>query len=408
VSVILVSGAIANKSHQGGEAWVRMSWATGLRRLGFDVYFVEQIAGATCVDSAGSPAPFHDCDNRIYFDEVMRQFGFAGRSALISNDGESCLGMDWDRLLEIARSTELLVNISGHLSLDRLTERVRRKAYVDIDPGFTQFWHADRRGQFRIAPHDHYFTIGENIGRSDCPIPTGGLPWKPVRQPVVLDDWPISRAGNRARFTTVANWRGPFGPVQIGERTFGLKVHEFRKYLSLPRLAAQRCAACGAGLAPEFELALNIHPGDARDLAALQESGWRISNPARLAGSPKAFGEFVRNSGAEFSVAQGIYVETRSGWFSDRTVRYLASGKPALVQETGFARNLPTGEGLIGFSSPDEAAEGAARIMRDYEAHASAARTIAEDCFDSDKVLRPFLSEVGLGDELRRPQRATS
>jgi hypothetical protein len=146
-----------------------------------------------------------------------------------------------------------------------------------------------------------------------------------------------------------------------------------------------------------FEIALDIHPGDARDRAALEEHGWRLTDPREAAGDPDAFRRFVQASGAEFSVAQGVYVDTHSGWFSDRTVRYLASGKPALVQETGFSDRLPSGEGLIPFRTPDEAAAGARRILQDYEAHSQAARRLAESHFASDRILARFVNDAGLG-----------
>ena len=400
--VVIVGGALANKPHNGGEAWVRMSWAAGLRRLGFDVYFVEQIAAASCTDAAGHPAAAGASAQRRYFDDVTRAFGLADRSALVVTGGGGsgaetvCAGVPWDALLRAASGCELLVNISGHLTCRPLLDRVRRRAYVDIDPGFTQFWHADPATPFEVAGHDHYFTIGENIGDADCPIPTAGVAWQTVRQPVVLDDWPVVPAPRPNRFTTVASWRGAFGPVDFGGRRFGLKVHEFRKVLDLPgRLGGTTPAVYRT--AAEFELALAIHPADAADLAALERNHWRVVSPAAVAADPAAFRDYVQGSGAEFSVAQGIYVDTNSGWFSDRTVRYLAAGRPALVQQTGFAGHLPTGEGLLAFATADEAAAGAESILRDYDRHAQAARAIAAEFFDSDRVLGRFLAAAGVG-----------
>jgi hypothetical protein len=291
-------------------------------------------------------------------------------------------GLVWRELIDVCESAELLINISGHLTLPELVGRFRRTAFVDIDPGFTQFWHAD--GTSPVRPHDYYFTIGENIGAADCPIPTGGLPWRPARQPVVLDDWPMTPCPRPpVRFTTVANWRGPFGRVQFGGRSYGLKLHEFRKCIDLPR----RCPAL-------FELALDIHPAEVSDLALLRDHGWTLTDPANAAGSPGAFRSYVQNSSAEFSVAQGIYVESNSGWFSDRTTRYLASGRPALVQDTGFSRHLPCGEGLVPFRTVEEAAAGAEQIVRNYDRHCAAARAVAAKCFDARVVLRRFLDDT--------------
>jgi len=389
--VIIVGGALANKYRNGGGTWERMSWVVGLRRLGCDVWFVEQIAPRACVDATGAAASFANSVNLAWFRSVTEWFGVSDRAALIYDGGAECAGAAWTQLLEIAESADLLVNLSGHLSLAPLLDRIHCKAYLDVDPGFTQFWHADPDTPFQLGGYDFYFTIGENIGSPDCVIPTGGIQWRPIRQPVVLQDWPVTPAQNARRFTTVASWRGAFGPVQFDGRTYGLKVHEFRKHLALPRrVAASRARGT------TFEVALDIDSGDARDLAALHENGWLITDPRAVAGDAATFRRYVQESGAEFSVAQGIYSQTNSGWFSDRTVRYLASGKPVLVQETGFSRQIPASRGLVSFQTLDDAVHGAELIAADYDSHCQAARDIAEEYFDSDKVLGRLLEETGI------------
>jgi hypothetical protein len=185
--------------------------------------------------------------------------------------------------------------------------------------------------------------------------------------------------------TTVATWRPGYGSVQYGGTTYGLKLHEFRKVIELPRHAPQR-----------FELALDIHQDERDDLALLDRYGWQLVEPRQVAYSPDDFRRYIQGSGGEFSAAQGIYVETDSGWISDRTVRYLSSGKPALVQDTGFSRNLPTGEGLLAYRTLDDAVAGAHALAGDYESHATAARAFAETFFDSDEVLGRMLDEVGV------------
>jgi hypothetical protein len=385
LATILVAGALANRCANGGGAWVRLSWVRGLQRLGFDVYFVEEIRGDRCVDDSGAPAPFGGSANRAYFEHVTSRFDLAGRAALLCDGGTQSYGMGLAELLDVAARADLLVNLSGHLTLEGVRSRVRGSVFVDIDPGFTQFWHAAGDPEARLGGHDFYFTIGENIGTPGCPIPTGGLRWRPTRQPVVLPDWPVCRSGRPDRFTTVASWRGPYGPLVHDGRALGLKVHEFRKVLDLPRRVPYA-----------FEVALAIHPADGKDLRLLGANGWHVVDPRAAAADPCAFRRYVQASGAEFSVAQGVYAGTSSGWFSDRTVRYLASGKPALVQDTGFGRNLPVGEGLLAFRTVEEAAAGARAIARDYDRHCRAARALAEAYFDSDKVLGRFLDEVGV------------
>lgn len=386
MTVVIVGGAIANKARNGGEAWVRLSWVRGLERLGFDVYLLEEIAAGAGTDGEGRPRPLEESLQWRFFRSVVARFGLEGRAALWDRGAGRPLGMSAGEVRDLGRDAALLVNISGHVTLPDVFGRVPRRAYVDLDPGFTQVWAAQGLEGPRLAGHHHYFTVGERVGHPECPIPTLGLRWRPVRQPVVLEDWTPSPSEACRRLTTVASWRGAFGPVAHEGVTYGVKAHEFRKYLGLP-----------ARVEPRLEIALAIHEADAADLRALGRHGWRIVDPGGVAGDPDAFRRYVRESDGEFSVAQGIYVGMRSGWFSDRSVRYLASGKPVLLQDTGFSDRLPAGEGLVAFRTAEEAVEGARRIVADYAAHARAARRIAEEHFDSDRVLARFVDECGVG-----------
>jgi hypothetical protein len=304
---------------------------------------------------------------------------------LISAESGRGLGATACSLDELAGAADLLINISGHLTVDPLKRRFRKRVFIDQDPGYTQFWQEQGLATERLRDHEFYYTVGENIGTPACPIPTGGIEWRPLRQPVVLDEWPAVSGRGHSSFTTVGSWRGPYGRVTHEGVAYGLKAHEFRKFVSLPSVTRH-----------SFEIALALHFDDRRDLESLQTNAWKIVDPLSVASDPFAFRRYVQGSGAEFSVAQGIYVETGSGWFSDRTVRYLSSGRPALVQDTGFSRNYPTGRGLVPFRTLDEAIQGADSIVRDYDAHSRQARAIAEEFFDSDKVVAALLRDVGV------------
>jgi hypothetical protein len=385
MSLVVVSGAIANKLGNGGSVWSRLSYTLGLQRLGYQVYFVEQLDPHRCIAADGTRASWEKCANRAWFRQITRQFGLEESAALIYGNGAAVDGLNGNELTDLAGAADALINISGHLRLDYLLKCFRHKIYVDQDPGYTQFWHADGNTGAHLGGHDAYFTVGENIGTPECSIPTGGIRWRPARPPVVLAHWPVSYEGDCRRFTTIASWRGAFGPVDHSDRRYGLKAHEFRKYLEIPRLSPY-----------SFEIALSIDSGDREDFDRLRKHNWKITDPKSVAPDPEAFRRYIQTSGAEFSAAQGIYVDTGSGWFSDRTTRYLASGKPALVQETGFSRQIPSGEGLISFRTLKEAVEGAERIVRDYDRHCQAARHLAEDYFDSDKVLGRMMEEAGV------------
>jgi len=368
---IVVAGALAAKPGNAGGAWERFSYAAGFRRLGFDVLFLEEVAAVP------------DAAAVRWFDDTASFFACGGAAAIVGPGGWSH-GRDRDDVRRVLAASDLLVNLSGNLAAPDLVEAAHTTAFIDVDPGFTQIWHADPTVAYEVPRHDHYLTIGENIGTPGCPIPTGGLPWKPTRQPLLLDHWPATPAARCRRFTTIASWRGPYGPLVHDGTTYGLKVHEFRRMIDLP----SRVAAA-------FELALEIHAGEARDREALRAAGWNLVSPATAVPTPVTFRGYIQRSDAEFSVAQGIYAHAASGWFSDRSTRYLASGKPVLVQDTGLA-TIPKGEGIVTFRTLDEAAAGAEQIMGGYATHSRAARRVAEQWFASDIVLRRLLADCGI------------
>ncbi len=377
----IVSGALANKPFNGGEAWVRLSWLLGLERLGFETHFVEEISGGAGFSSGEE----HTGQGHTYFASIARDFGLVGRANLASPGNEPA-GFSGRELSELASAADLLVNISGHLRSPEILRLPKTSVYVDLDPGFTQAWHCDRRLDFSIPAHDHYVTVGTNIGAPTCSIPNCGVEWIATLPPVLLPEWPPGNAAEGPlRFTTVTTWRSPYGSVEIDGRMLGLKHHQFRRFIEMPERVPGQC----------FELALDIHSDDADDLQALRRHGWTVVDPKEAAGTPERFRAYLATSDAEFSVAQEVYTATRSGWFSDRTAAYLACGRPALVQDTGLGRRLPLGEGLVAFTTVDEAARAAARMADDWAGHGAAARAFAEAHLDSDVVLGRLLAKMG-------------
>jgi hypothetical protein len=382
--MLVLGGSIASNYLKGGIAWERLSWALGLRDLGLDVFVLDQLDRGRCVSPPGVEPGYENCLNRRYFEDVVAQFGLADSSALVTDSGEVLCGPPSSELLELVSEAEALVNVAGNVRVEELKRRARLRVYVDVDPGFTQLWLASGAPAPRIAGHDLHFTIGENVGTPKSDLPTAGVEWHHARQPVLLDEWPVSREGDANRFTTAARWRGsgPHGRIESIGLEFGEKADEFAKVIELPRRVPQT-----------FEIVLSIDPSDTDGPALLERHGWRIAEP-EVVSYPDSFRSYVQTSGAEFSVAKGVYAATRSGWFSDRTTRYLASGKPALVQDTGFGRVIPTGEGLLTFQTLEDAVQGAKRIAADYDAHAEAARRVAEEHFDSRIVMARFVDEM--------------
>ena len=381
---ILIAGSLAQRPRIGGHAWVFLQYLLGFKRLGFEVLFLDSLDRDMCCGADGHACAVEDSVQLRFFLEVMEAHGLNGSFALNINRGERTIGLSGAEVLEKARHAAFLLNVMGFLTDPGILAAVPKRVFLDIDPGFGQMWH-DLRLATVFVGHDHYVTIGENVGREDCSVPVCGLEWITTPQPVVLDSWPASGEEPRYGLTSVASWRGPFGPIEYRGKTYGLRVHEFRKFMALPKLAAER-----------FELALDIHPVETNDLAQLRDNNWTLVDPLAAAGDPAAYQEFVRGSRGEVMIAKNLYVETRGGWFSDRSICYLASGRPVLAQDTGFSRNYPTGKGLIAFTTLDEAVAGVGEIRANYRDHCRAAREIAEAYFDSDKVLSKLLGELGI------------
>lgn len=381
---VVVAGSLAQKPRQGGHTWVFLQYLLGFRRLGWDVLFLDQLEPEMCVDAAGRRCRLEESLNLRYFLDVMERFDLVGAFSLLYNRGEHAIGLPRQEVLSRAKDSVFLLNVMGFLDDEGILGCAPRRIFLDIDPGFGQMWH-DLGLAKPFQGHDAYVTIGENIGRPNCAIPTCGIDWITTRQPVVLDCWAPPARSSGGSFTSIASWRGAYGPVEYQGKTYGLRVHEFRTFAHLPRLSGR-----------PFELALDIHPAEVKDLALLQENGWSLVNPKTVAGDPCAYRAYIQGSKAEFTVAKNMYVQANSGWFSDRSICYLASGKPVLAQDTDLRRLYPTNEGLLTYSTVAQALAGVEEITRNYDYHARTARSLAEEYFDSDKVLGQLVSKLGI------------
>jgi hypothetical protein len=243
-------------------------------------------------------------------------------------------------------------------------------------------WHATGV-DVGLDGHTHHATVGQRIG-ADSPIPDCGKEWIHVLPPVALEAWPVVPTPPRDRVTTVANWRS-YGSIQSGQEHFGQKAHSFREFMGLPSMTS----------AP-LVVAINISPGDAEDRRKLLNAGWQLVDAARVASTPGAYRRFIQRSTAEIGLAKSGYVVGRTGWFSDRSAAYLATGRPVVAQDTGIGRFLSTGLGLLTARDAREAAAGIERVRRDYRLHSSAARQMAEDRLDAKVVLGGLLRSLGV------------
>jgi hypothetical protein len=378
---VVIAGALAQRPWYGGHTWVFLQYLLGFQRLGFEVMFVDRLEPGMCVDASGAPTSFRSSENLRYLDQVMERFDLSARWSLLFDGGRDVAGLDRAEVVERTRRSVLVLNVMGYLQDEDVLAAAPLRAFLDIDPGFGQMW--QELGLARpFEGHDRHITVGGRIGDPDCPIPRCGLDWVTTLPPVELSEWPPV-AGDGRRFTSVASWRGAFDPIEYEGQTYGLRVHEFRRFAELPR----RTSA-------SFEVALDIDHTDAADRERLAQNGWGLADPRTAAGDPWKYRRYVQGSSAELMIAKNLYVEARSGWFSDRSACYLASARPVLAQDTGLEGLLPSSEGLVTFSTPDEAVRGVEEIVGNYERHSRAAREIAEEHFAAERVLTRLLDEL--------------
>lgn len=367
---VVLAGAIAQLPCRGGHAWAFLQYLLGFRDLGFEVLFLDRVT--------------EDMDTRRgshYLKSVMDRFGLEDDYCLLGTNRDALVGIDRATALQRTRESLGLINVNGFLDDEEFLAAAPRRVYLDIDPGFAQMWR-ELGLHDSFVGHDVFVTIAEQIGRAGCRVPTCGLNWITTRPPVVLDLWTQATEPGGA-FTSVGSWRGPFDPVEFDGTLFGLRAHEFRKLFELPHLTGER-----------FELALDIDRAEVPDLAQFDRYGWHLHNPQVAAGSPDDYWAFVRASKAELMVAKNMYVESRSGWFSDRSACYLASGRPVVAEDTGLGGLYPLGVGLLPFRTLDDAAAAVEAVASDYPGHARAAREIAESEFASETVLESLLERA--------------
>jgi hypothetical protein len=369
----------------GGHVWLFLNWLRAFDRLGHEVWYVED-------DSAWPYDPVQktvtdDCSYAVeHIDAWMRAIGLPGRWAFRLADREGAAwGLEPAALDRLYRNSDVLLNLEGGTILREPHLAAPYRVYVETDPVIAELeLAADPDARDPFANHHAIATYGENFGATDCKVPLDGRRYVKTRQAVDLDAWPAALEPEHRLFTTVGNYRQQGDDREYeGEVYYWSKHIEWEKVLGLPGLTGQ-----------EFELAARASDEDRARLAA---HGWTVVDPLPM--SLDIFGaypDYIRRSRAEFTVAKDMNVRLRSGWFSERDACYLASGKPVVAQDTGFSNVLPTGAGLFGFSDLDSARAAVEEINADYGRHARAARELAEEHFEAERVARRLLADLGL------------
>jgi hypothetical protein len=298
---IVFAGMVAAQPHQGGATWAVLQYVLGLRRLGHRVTLVEPVRALTEATVT-------------YFSEVTRRFGLENAAALLVKGSGQTAGVPYADLLAAARHADIVLNVSGMLDGEVFDAVPGARVFLDLDPAFNQIWHAAAGVDMGLDRHDRFVTVGLALGDEQCPVPTCGREWVRTPQPIVLERWPARPPAPEGPVTTVGNFRG-YGSLEWDGRLYGQKAHSLRTLFELPER-----------IADPVLLAISVHPDERDDLSALRRHGWRLVDPQAVAGRPDDYAEFIGASKAEIGIAKSGYVHSRCGWFSDRSVCYLASG----------------------------------------------------------------------------------
>ena len=377
--LIVVLGYIV-RGPVGGMAWSDLHYVMGLTELGHEVYFIEDSGDSLwcCYDPSRNTTDINPNYGLQFAKGIFAKVGLLDRWAYYDAHGSRWMGPCADRVHEIFASADLMLDLGGVNSLRPWLLDIPIRALIDKDPLFTQVGHVKDPAKIRqAAQHTAFFSFGENFGRAGCTIPDDGIPWQPTRHPIFLDCWPATPGHPKGMLTTVMLWDS-YRTVEYQGIHYGMKSDSFQPLLDLP-----------ASVGPIFELAVG---GPTAPHSLLASKAWSTRDPLEVACDPWLYRQYIQRAKAEFTVAKHGYVVSWTGWFSERSAAYLASGRPVVTQETGFSEWLDARGGVIPFTTLEEAIAAIEDLDSRYEEHCQRAREIAVDYFDSRKVL-PFLIE---------------
>ncbi len=371
----------------GGYAWQALHFLLGFRALGCEVFFYEDTSYYADAYVPGAPAMVTaGYEHGVGFARsFLDRHGFGGAWCFWDAAADRFHGATRDAARAALTDADLVVNLGGVNLLPRAWFPRARTAYVDLDPAYTQLRlvEGDTRLRAMVEEHDVHFTLGENIGAPPCRIPTAGVGWRPLRQPIDAASWEPLPPVAGAAYTTIGKWDSAGRDVAFAGEVFGWRKRtEWLRFLELPRVTGER-----------FRIAMDVagYPDDRR---RLEDAGWEIVDPLAVSSDPEAYRAFIRESKGEFTVAKDVNVRLASGWFSDRSACYLAAGRPAVNQDTGFGRRLPVGDGLFAFRDLADAANAVRALAGDYARHCAAARALACEHFAPERVLADVLASA--------------
>ena len=374
----------------GGIAWQAVNYLVGLEKLGYEAWYVEDHGANPYDPRIGSVVM--DCDYNVGFlRKAMERHGLAGRWAYWDAINDVYHGLNREQVRSLYAEADALINLCGTTQLREEHLRCPVRIMIDTDPVYEQinYAKADPAARAYVDAHTHFFTYGANLGTPACAIPLSGVPWRPTRPPVDLELWPAATTGGDRDasfcFTTVASWDNSGKNIEFEGATYIWSKHtNFLSFIDLPQHRPGTC----------FRLAMR--PLDPAVRQQVEGNGWQLVDPGPVSADMAAYQRFITDSKGEFTVAKDIYVRPNSGWFSDRSVCYLAAGRPVVTMRTGFTEYCPVGRGLFDYTTRDEALAAVDAIESDYAAHSRAAREIAAEYFAANRVIGKLLADAGL------------
>lgn len=377
---IVVMGYVV-RGPLAGPTWHHLQYVLGLRDLGHDVWFLEDSEDyPSCYDPQRQETTVDARYGLAFAARVFDRAGVGERWAYHDAHTGRWYGPAGGRMKAVARDADVLINVSGINPVRPWLQDIPCRVLIDTDPVFTQIdCIEDAAKRARALEHQHFFTFGECVGRPSCSMPDDGLPWRPTRQPVALHAWPVAPPRSGGLYTTVMLWDS-YDPREYRGRHYGMKALSMEAVFDFPLRLGRR-----------FELTLG---GLTSPTQRLLDAGWLLRDPIATTCDPWVYQQYMHASKAEFSVAKHGYVVSGSGWFSERSCGYLASGRPVVTQDTGFSAVLPVGDGLLAWRTPEDAAVAIAEVDARYEHHCRAARQVVEAHFDARLVLAGLLDAV--------------
>ena len=376
---------LAGQMPLAGIAWQAIHYLLGFEALGFEAWYVED-SGTNPYDPRVDSAVMNCEYNLAFLGRVMERWGFGSRWAYWDALNDVHLGLSRARLKALFAEADAVVNLCGATRLREEHFACPVRVMIDTDPVYAQVKYAGGDPEMRtyLDAHTHFFTYGENIGAADCRVPTAGIAWKPTRPPVILELWP-EPVGTPASFTTITTWKNKGKDAELDGASYLWSKHlNFERMIDLPRRR------------PGVSFRIATRPPDERVRKALEKGGWAVVDPQGVSADMDRYRDFIAGSRGEFTVAKDIVARTNCGWFSDRSVCYLAAARPVVTMRTGFSKFYPAGRGLFEFSDAEEALAALDAIAADYERESRAARALAREYFAAEKVLGALVDEIGL------------